>query len=127
MARAYLLLDRLNDRATGEHLPSSRKGERAISARATSSASRFPIEFGWTHTIDTENVSGVNAQKPLIQAEIVKTDHPVFYGYPDKIFPIKYEGGPVFRVGVADQGNILARYVGGDTASTAAATRATPE
>src|SRR4029077_4941313 len=28
--------------------------------------------------------------------------------------PIKYVGGPVLRVGVADQNNILARYVGGD-------------
>jgi hypothetical protein len=82
----------------------------------TVGAVRFPIEFGWAKSIDTESVTGVNAQKPLIQAEIVKTDHPVFYGYPDKIFPIKYEGGQVFRVGVADQGNILARYVGGDAA-----------
>jgi len=83
---------------------------------ATSGAVRFPIDFGWARTVDTEGVQGVNAQKPLIQAEIAKTDHPVFYGYPDRIFPIKYESGQVFRVGSADQGNILARYVGGDGA-----------
>ena len=35
-------------------------------------------------------MQGVNAQKPLVQAEIVRTDHPVFYGYADKILPIKY-------------------------------------
>jgi hypothetical protein len=80
----------------------------------TSSSIRFPIDFGFAHTIDSESVPGVNAQKPLIQAEIVKTDHPVFYGYPDKIFPIKYESSQVFRVGSSDSGNILARYVGGD-------------
>ena len=76
---------------------------------------RFPIEFGFARTIDTEDVQGVNAQKPLVQAEIVKTDHPVFYGYADKIFPIKYgRQQSFFRVGVADQGNVLARFVGGD-------------
>jgi hypothetical protein len=76
---------------------------------------RFPIEFGFAHTIDTEAPVGVNAQKPLIQAEIVKTNSPVFYGYENKIFPIKYgQGSQLFRVGIADQGNVLAQYVGGD-------------
>ena len=78
-------------------------------------AVRFPIEFGFARSVDTETPTGVNAQKPLIQAEIVRTDHPVFYGYEKKIFPIKFgQGAQVFRVGVADQDNILARYVGGD-------------
>jgi hypothetical protein len=78
-------------------------------------AVHFPIEFGLAHTIDAENPTGVNAQKPLIQAEIVRTDHPVFYGYQNKIFPIKFgQGSQVFRVGIADQGNVLAQYVGGD-------------
>jgi hypothetical protein len=81
----------------------------------TLSAVRFPIEFGWARSIDTESVQGFNAQKPLVQAEIVKTDSPVFYGYPDKIFPVKFgQGQQVFRYGVADQDKVLARFVGGD-------------
>jgi hypothetical protein len=81
----------------------------------TLGAVRFPIEFGFARSVDTESVPGVNAQKPLINAEIVKTDSPVFYGYGEKIFPIKFgQGQQVFRVGVADQGNVLARFVGGD-------------
>jgi hypothetical protein len=81
----------------------------------TLQAVRFPIEFGFAHTVDTESPTGVNAQKPLVQAEIVRTDHPVFYGFENKIFPIKFgQGSQVFRVGVADQGNVLAQYVGGD-------------
>jgi hypothetical protein len=76
---------------------------------------RFPIEFGFARSVDTESPQGVNAQKPLIQAEIKRRDHPVFYGYENNIFPIKYgQGAQVFRVGVADQNNILATYVGGD-------------
>jgi hypothetical protein len=81
----------------------------------TLGAVRFPIEFGLARSIDTEATSGVNAQKPLIQAEIKRPDHPVFYGYENKIFPIKFgQGAQVFRVGVADQANVLAAYVGGD-------------
>jgi hypothetical protein len=81
----------------------------------TLNAVRFPIEFGFARSIDTESVQGFNAQKPLVQAEIVKTDSPVFYGYPDKIFPVKFgQGQQVFRYGIADQDKVVARFVGGD-------------
>jgi hypothetical protein len=81
----------------------------------TLGATRFPIEFGFARSVDLEQLSGVNAQKPLINAEIVKTDSPVFYGYPEAIFPMKFgQGQQVFRVGVADQDRVLARFVGGD-------------
>ena len=84
---------------------------------ATANAVRFPIEFGFAHTIDLEPPEGVNVQKLLIQAKITRTDHPVFYGWADSIFPMKYgQGSQVFRVGVADSTNVLARYVGGDDA-----------
>jgi hypothetical protein len=81
----------------------------------TLQAVRFPIEFGLARSIDTEAPTGVNAQKPLIQAEIVRTNHPVFYGYENKVFPIKFgQGSQLLRVGIADQANVLAQYVGGD-------------
>jgi hypothetical protein len=81
---------------------------------AAGAAIRFPIDFGWAHTIDAEPITGVIAQRPIVQAELARPEHPVFYGYTDKTMPIKYVGGNTLRVGVADQGNILARYVGGD-------------
>jgi hypothetical protein len=75
----------------------------------------YPIQFGLARTIDTEIPTGVNAQKPLITAEITRPEHPVFYGYGSKIFPVKFgQGSQVFKVGVADQANVLAEYVGGD-------------
>ncbi|HWH52755.1 MAG TPA: M14 family zinc carboxypeptidase [Gemmatimonadaceae bacterium] len=81
----------------------------------TLQAVRYPIEFGLARSIDTETPAGVTAQKPLIQAEITRPNHPVFYGYENKIFPIKFgQGAQVFHVGVADQENVLAEYVGGD-------------
>jgi hypothetical protein len=80
----------------------------------TLAAVRFPIEFGFARSVDTEAPQGLNAQKPLVQAEIVKTDHPVFYGYADRTIPVKYgQGQQVFRYGVADQDKVLARFVGG--------------
>jgi hypothetical protein len=83
----------------------------------TLQSSRFPIEFGFARSVDLETPQGVNAQKPLIQAQISRPDHPVFYGYSERIFPIKFgQAAQVFRVGVADQANVLATYVGGDDA-----------
>jgi len=82
---------------------------------AAGAAIRFPIDFGWAHTIDAEPITGVVAQRPIVQAEIGRPEHPVFYGYADKMLPMKYVGGNTLRVGLADSGNILARYVGGDS------------
>jgi len=81
----------------------------------TLQSTRFPIEFGFARSVDTESLTGVNAQKPLVNAEIKKADHPAFYGYEKTIFPMKFgQGQQVFRVGVADQDNVLASFVGGD-------------
>ena len=82
---------------------------------AAGPAVRFPIEFGWAHTVDAEAIAGVTAQRPVVQGELVRPEHPVFYGYAEKMVAIKYTGGVTLRVGVADQTNLLARYVGGDS------------
>jgi hypothetical protein len=82
---------------------------------AAGAAVRFPIEFGWARTVDVEQITGVTAQRPIIQGEIVRPEHPAFYGYADRTIPIKYVGNTVLRIGVADQANTLARYVGGDS------------
>ncbi|MEX2284698.1 MAG: hypothetical protein WEE89_19575, partial [Gemmatimonadota bacterium] len=82
----------------------------------TLGAVRFPIEFGFARTVDTEAPQGVNAQKPLLTAEITRLNHPVFYGHEDKTFPMKFgQNAQVFRVGVADSANVLAQYVGGES------------
>lgn len=79
-------------------------------------SSRLPIEFGWAGTVSKTNVPGLTAQRPLIEATITKPDHPVFYGFGKTTIPVKYVGGTPFEVGVADEENVLARYVGGDKA-----------
>ena len=77
----------------------------------------FPIEFGWARSIDVETPQGMNAQKPLVNAEISNPDSQIFYGYGSTIIPVKFtQGAQVFRVGSADQAKIAAKYVGGDGA-----------
>ncbi|MDQ8154369.1 MAG: M14 family zinc carboxypeptidase [Gemmatimonadota bacterium] len=83
---------------------------------AVGDAARLPIEFGFARTVDKTPVPGLTAQRPLVQAEIVRPEHPVFYGYAGTKMPVKYVGGTPFKVGVADEGNVLAKYVGGDAA-----------
>ena len=47
----------------------------------------------------------------------MRPDHPVFYGYTDKIMPIKYLGGPLMsRRRSRIRAACSARYVGGDAA-----------
>ena len=83
---------------------------------AVGEAARLPIEFGWARTVDKVAVPGLTAQRPLVEGEITRPEHPVFYGYDKKTLPVKYVGGTPFKVGIADEGNVLARYVGGDKA-----------
>jgi hypothetical protein len=83
---------------------------------AVGASARFPIDFGWAHTVDLEPVVGLTSERPLVEGTIVRSDNPAFYGYKDKTIPVKYVGGSPFRVGVADSTNVLARYVGGDAA-----------
>jgi hypothetical protein len=82
---------------------------------ATNTAVSFPIEFGFAHTVDGSDrtTSQFYAPRPIVQTEIVHPEHPVFYGYSDTKLPVKYLGGPLLRVGIPDQGHVLAKYVGG--------------
>jgi hypothetical protein len=81
-------------------------------------ASRFPSELGFVRSVDASGSTSAQfyAPRPIVNAEILKPEHPVFYGYPDKIIPVKYLGGPLISVGAADQGTVIGRYVGGDGA-----------
>jgi hypothetical protein len=83
---------------------------------AVGDAARLAIDFGWARSVDKAPVPGLTSQRPLVQGEIVRPEHPVFYGYSSTKLPVKYVGGSPLKVGVADEGNVLARYVGGDGA-----------
>jgi hypothetical protein len=83
---------------------------------AMGNAVRFPADLGFARTVDASaSVSGnFYAPRPLVNAEILRLDHPVFFGYKDKMLPIKYQAQPLMSVGEPDRAAVLARYVGGE-------------
>jgi hypothetical protein len=85
---------------------------------AMGNAVRFASELGLARTVDTSASTSRDfyAPRPLVNAEILRLDHPVFYGYADRLVPVKYQNGPLLTVGASDQSGVLARYVGGDAA-----------
>ena len=85
---------------------------------AMGSAARFPADMGFARTVDASASTSAQfyAPRPLVRGEIVRADHPIFYGYSDRNVPIKYVGGPLLSVAAPDQGSVLARYVGGSEA-----------
>ncbi|MFN0101975.1 MAG: M14 family zinc carboxypeptidase [Bryobacteraceae bacterium] len=62
-------------------------------------ASFFPAEFGLTREVDARRTSAAfYAPGPIVEAEVLKPLHPVFYGYDKKRLPVRYAGGPVFSI-----------------------------
>ena len=78
-------------------------------------ASFFPAEFGITRTVDAARPSPqFYAPGPIVEAEIVKPTHPIFYGYTQKTVPVRYANGPLLRVSQEDRKWILMRFPGND-------------
>lgn len=77
-------------------------------------ASYFPAEFGLTRTIDAGRTSPqFYAPGPIVEAEILKADHPLFYGYTNKTIPVRYANGPLLNVPERDRNNqVLMRFPG---------------
>jgi zinc carboxypeptidase len=92
-------------------------------------ASFFPAEFGLTPRVDAARTSQqFYAPGPIVDAEILQADHPIFYGYDKKVIPVRYGNGPLLTVqtganpfdGPPPTGpppapqSVLMRYPGGD-------------
>jgi hypothetical protein len=87
-------------------------------------ASYFPAEFGLTPRVDaTRTTAQFYAPGPIVEAEILKPEHPIFYGYDKKIVPVRYASGPLLSVQTNQNpfepppptpDSVLMRYPGGD-------------
>ena len=79
-------------------------------------SSYFPAEFGLARNVDAQRPSAAfYAPGPIVQAEILKPNHPIFYGYTEKTIPVRWAGGPLLRVSGAEARNsTLMRFPGGD-------------
>ena len=80
-------------------------------------SSYFPAEFGPALRVEAGRPSAqFYAPGPIVQAEIQRPEHPIFWGYPDKSVGVRYANGPLLRVPPADKAQVLAKFVGGDAA-----------
>jgi len=79
-------------------------------------SSYFPADFGITRTVDAGRpTQQFYAPGPIVEAEIVKPTHPIFYGYTQKIVPVRYANGPLLRVPQEDRRWILMRFPGNES------------
>jgi Zinc carboxypeptidase len=89
-------------------------------------ASTFPTDFGIAKGVDTQTMQpGFYGPGPYVQSEVLIPTHPVMFGYDQKIFPVRYAGGPLLQAGVPPEfaafvgaspykPQVIARFVGGD-------------
>ncbi len=80
-------------------------------------ASFFPAEFGLARNVDAGRPApSFYAPGPIVEAEITRPSHPIFYGYDRNTVPVRYAEGPVLRVqGSGDDRDhgVLMRFRGG--------------
>ncbi|MCG6987223.1 MAG: hypothetical protein LJF06_03405 [Gemmatimonadetes bacterium] len=81
-------------------------------------SSSFPADFGLVRDVNASRPSrGFYAPRPIVQAEILRPESPIFYGYTKTFVPVKYDNGPLLQVPRNEQDDeVLMKYVGGEKA-----------
>ncbi len=79
-------------------------------------SSYMPAEFGLLREVTATRPTGAfYAPGPIVQAEILRPEHPIFFGYDKKTVPVRYANGPLFQVPLEDvPDQVLMRFTGGD-------------
>ena len=80
-------------------------------------ASYFAPETFITRTVDaTRTTAAFYAPGPILEAEILLPEHPIFYGYAERVVPVRWAGGPLLRVPAEEtRKSVLMRYPGNDS------------
>lgn len=90
-------------------------------------SSYFPAEFGLVRGVDAQRPApGWYAPGPYVRSEILRPEHPLFYGYGgQKTLPVRWADGPLLTAGpppgfeafvgsTPERPQVLARFQGGD-------------
>ena len=79
-------------------------------------SSAFPAEYGITRTVESaRTTSAFYAPGPIVNAEVLRPQSPIFYGYTDKTMPVRWANGPLLTVPRADRAaQVLMQFPGGD-------------
>jgi hypothetical protein len=81
------------------------------------SASFLPAEMGITRSVDAGRTSPqFYAPGPIVQAQILRSEHPMFYGYRGTMAPVRWANGPLLRVPTEERSRVLMQFVGTDQA-----------
>ena len=77
-------------------------------------ASYMPPEFGLTREIDARRPDpDFYAPGPVVEAEILRPGHPIFYGYAEPTIPVRYANGPLLEVPQRHRDDwVLMRFTG---------------
>jgi hypothetical protein len=78
-------------------------------------SSFFPAEMGITRTVDAARTTAqFYAPGPIVEAQILRPEHPIFYGYTKTTLPVRWANGPLLRVGTDDRRTVLMQFPGQD-------------
>ena len=80
-------------------------------------ASFFPAEMGITRAVDAARTTAAfYAPGPIVEAEILKPAHPIFYGYDKTTIPVRWASGPLLRAtGTEGRNWTIMRFPGTDS------------
>ena len=80
-------------------------------------ASYFAPETFITRTVDAARATAAfYAPGPIVEAEILLPEHPIFYGYQERVVPVRWAGGPLLRVPAEEaRKSVLMRFPGNDS------------
>jgi len=79
-------------------------------------ASFLPAEIGITRTVNATRTSAAfYAPGPIVECEITNLNHPIFYGYSQRVVPVRWAGGPLLTVPAGERRRaVLAQFPGQD-------------
>jgi hypothetical protein len=80
-------------------------------------ASYFAPETFIIRTVDAARTTAAfYAPGPIVEAEILLPEHPIFYGYTERAVPVRWAGGPLLRVPAEEaRKTVLMRFPGNDS------------
>ncbi|BCS31582.1 hypothetical protein TBR22_A07840 [Luteitalea sp. TBR-22] len=79
-------------------------------------SSYMPAEFGLQRTVTaTRPTAAFYAPGPIVEVEVLRPEHPIFFGYAKTRLPVRYANGPLLQVPTEDVAEqVLMRFTGGD-------------
>lgn len=79
-------------------------------------SSYMPAEFGLQRTVTATRPTGAfYAPGPIVEVELLRPEHPIFFGYGKTKLPVRYANGPLFQVPAEEATDqVLMRFTGGD-------------